>query len=298
MVFPLYSAMNWNNISIYDSLTGKKILFSTLLKDVNNDFSVVFVGEFHDDRITHQLEFELLNGLYFFNHSWNISMEMFERDVQKTLDEYLENKICETSFLKESRPWGNYKTDYRPLIEFAKEKGLDVVAANIPRKYAAMLVRESWEKLNSFPKPERNFIANKLVVINDKYRINFINTMIQNMGKFDKSSLPMIDKIYAAQCIKDDTMAESISSYLKKNPDKKLIHFNGRFHSDEHLGTAQKLSLLNPKLKICVISIIPCINKIPKKLNRDDKMIGDYIIYCLRNSEYKNTNKNAMFKHF
>jgi protein-tyrosine-phosphatase len=93
-------------------------------------------------------------------------------------------------------------------------------------------------------------------------------------------------------------MAESIANYLSKNPNKKIIHFNGRFHSDEHLGTAQKLSILMPSLKIAVISIIPCEHKVPNKLIKEDSYNGDFIIYCPRKSEYKISKKERMFKHF
>jgi uncharacterized iron-regulated protein len=70
-----------------------------------------------------------------------LSLEMFERDVQTVINEYLKNQITETHFLAASRPWANYKTDYRPLVEFAKEKNLEVVAANAPRRYVNMVTR-------------------------------------------------------------------------------------------------------------------------------------------------------------
>ena len=49
-----------------------------------------------------------------------LSLEMFERDVQTVLDEYLAGLISERHFLLSSRPWKNYETDYRPLVEYAR----------------------------------------------------------------------------------------------------------------------------------------------------------------------------------
>ena len=66
-----------------------------------------------------------------------LALEMFERDVQDTLDAYLKGEIPEDEFLEQARPWPNYLEDYRPLIEFAKSKGIPVIAANIPRRAAA-----------------------------------------------------------------------------------------------------------------------------------------------------------------
>jgi uncharacterized iron-regulated protein len=41
--------------------------------------------------------------------------------------------------LQDSRPWANYVRDYRPLVEYAKAQGLDVIAANAPRRYVSMV---------------------------------------------------------------------------------------------------------------------------------------------------------------
>jgi uncharacterized iron-regulated protein len=69
------------------------------------------------------------------------SLEMFERDVQIVLDEYVKDLITEKKFLDDSRPWNNYKTDYRPLVEYAKQNKLPVIAANAPRRYINMVSR-------------------------------------------------------------------------------------------------------------------------------------------------------------
>src|SRR5215813_12171319 len=97
----------------------------------------VFLGEQHDDAVGHAIEAELFRRAvekYSAQRRVAVSMEMFERDVQIVVDEYLKGLITEQHFLSSSRPWGNYKTDYRPLIELAKAKHLDVVAANAPRR--------------------------------------------------------------------------------------------------------------------------------------------------------------------
>ena len=115
---------------------------------------VVFLGENHDDTVAHGLQLEILKAAfekYGKDRKVTLSMEMFERDVQTVLNEYLNNLISEQHFLSSSRPWGNYKTDYRPSVEFAKENKLEVIAANAPRRYVNMvsrLGRASLEKLS------------------------------------------------------------------------------------------------------------------------------------------------------
>lgn len=74
--------------------------------------------------------------MYKQNKDMILSMEMFERDVQSVMDKYLNDEITETEFINNSRPWENYQTDYKPLVEFAKEKDMYVLASNIPRRIA------------------------------------------------------------------------------------------------------------------------------------------------------------------
>src|SRR6185369_6689374 len=76
---------------------------------------IVFVGEQHDDPATHRLESAILEGLLRRQRQVIVALEMFERDAQKPLDDYLAGKMTEDEFLKVSRPWPRYTTDYRQL---------------------------------------------------------------------------------------------------------------------------------------------------------------------------------------
>lgn len=107
------------------------------------DYDVVFFGEFHDQDVLHELEYEMLQQLYAIHgDKLVLSLEMFEADNQFVLNEYLAGRITEEEFLAKSRPWPRYKTDYRQLVEFAKAHKLPVLASNIPRFLAAKLAKE------------------------------------------------------------------------------------------------------------------------------------------------------------
>ena len=209
-----------------------------------------------------------------------VSMEMFERDVQSALNSYLENAISEEEMLKKTRAWHNYKTAYKPIIEFSKENNIDVIAANVPRRYASKISKLGPSILEKLGKKERKYVADSLVVMDDGYKKKFIKTMKDNhMMSGKMSKMINMDWLYAAQCIKDDTMAESIDNYYRNN-NKKIIHFNGVFHSADHLGTAQKLKIMNNNLSIAIITPIkledakPSINAIDlKKNNKNDFII-------------------------
>ena len=58
---------------------------------------------------------------------------------------------------------------------------------------------------------------------------------------------------YAAQAVRDDTMAESIALHLSTHPDRQVFHLNGSFHSSEYLGTVERLQKRLPDLNVAVI---------------------------------------------
>jgi uncharacterized iron-regulated protein len=62
--------------------------------------------------------------------------------------------------------------------------------------------------------------------------------------------------MYAAQCIKDDTMAESVSNWLKATPKGRVLHINGNFHTAGGLGVPEKLEALLPDVKMAIVTCI------------------------------------------
>lgn len=128
-------------VQYIDAADGKGMTLPQVLEAVDGR-QVVYFGEYHDSQPAHDAELAVLQGLYARHGSKLVlSMEMFERDVQGVLDDYLSGRISEEAFLAASRPWENYEQAYRPLVEFAKAHHLPVLAANIPRRMAAAVAK-------------------------------------------------------------------------------------------------------------------------------------------------------------
>lgn len=280
MIILLFASMLiCNEYKIIDSKMNEEIPLKEMVAKLK-DYDVIFFGELHENKVLHSLEFELLK-MFHDNIDKNIivSMEMFEKDVQVILDNYLNDEITEEEFLANSRPWPNYQPDYKPLIEFSKLNNLPVIAANVPRRYAAMISKMGMNALDSVAVEEKKFIAKKHIVFPDEYKTRFIETMKQNMTHSSKKQMKMkmdFDLFYAAQCLKDDTMAESILKYHRMPPRRKVIHFNGDFHSGKHLGTAQKIQVMEPMLKVAVISPLGCEGEFVWE--DEDLLEGEFII--------------------
>jgi uncharacterized iron-regulated protein len=252
---------------------------------------VVFVGEEHDDRATHRLELAILEGLARRRGSIIVAMEMFERDTQAAVDDYLAGRIDESEFLKISRPWPNYATDYRPLVEFARMKGWHVIAGNVPRKYASQVARGGTSVLDTLPQAERDFVAVEISAPKDDYFKRFAEAMSAHPigtggNKSEAEEREMTERFYLAQCVKDATMAESIARAYDSSMEPKplIVHFNGAFHSDYRLGTAARVRTRLKKVRVAVVSIVP--QEQLDSIEADEyRERGDYIVFTLHQTQ-------------
>lgn len=265
-----------DHYKIYDTRQKKIVSLQDIVEGVK-DADVVFFGEEHNDSIGHYLEAELARLLYgVHGQRLTISMEMFETDCQLVLNEYLAGYISEDRFTKEARIWSNYK-DYRPIVELAKANKLDVIAANPPRRYVNMVSRKGMRSLDSLPKDSKKFLPPlPYDTLSGRYREKFLGFM---QGGSPGTNNP---RIYYSQSLWDAGMSYSIYKYWKKHKDQKILHFVGRFHCDEKLGTAEQLQMRSSKLKIMNIS---CFND--ESFKNPDPMaigwekfsaLGDYVI--------------------
>ena len=120
-------------VAVRDGRTGEALTFSALL-DTLAEADAVFLGETHIDETTHRVEFGVYEGLVARRSGKVVlAMEMFQRDAQGALDAYVAGESTESEFLAVSRPWGNYATAYRPMIELARSHRLPVVGSNFPK---------------------------------------------------------------------------------------------------------------------------------------------------------------------
>lgn len=240
------------NYRVYDG-QGNPSSVDAIVKAFDR-VDAVFLGEQHDDAVAHALQAEIFKqavAQYLATRKVALSLEMFERDVQIVVDEYLKGQISEAQFLASSRPWGNYKTDYRPLVELAKEKRLTVIAANAPRRYVNMVSRGGRETLNGLTKEAKKWLAPlPYGEPSDTYSKKFKALM----GPSPEAQMG-IDKILASQSLWDATMANSVANYLKKNKRSLVVHLVGAFHTESRLGTVEHLLKYRKNAKALVVTM-------------------------------------------
>lgn len=248
---------------------------------------VVFFGEQHDDPATHRMQLALLEAIGRRRDQVVLSLEMFERDVQPQVTAYAAGQLGEEEFLAGSRPWPRYATDYRGLVELAKARGWPVIAANVPRPMASAVSRAGLAYLETIPADRRAHAASQLSCPeNDDYAKRFLATMEgmpTNHGggpEDPEAARQTLLRIYQAQCVKDETMAESIAAAW--SPGTLVVHMNGAFHSDFHLGTVSRVKSRLPKgSRIAVVTGMPVadLDAVDRKA---EKKRGDWLVYVLK----------------
>ncbi|MFZ6010983.1 MAG: ChaN family lipoprotein [Bacteroidota bacterium] len=245
---------------------GKAVDFERMIQSLSNA-DVVLFGELHDNAISHWLELQVTKDLYGGNPAITMGMEMFEADDQIVLTEYLQGIIEEKHLLSEAKVWDNYKNDYKPLIEFAKEKKLDVVATNIPRRYANLVFRKGTDALTHLPAEAKQWIAPMPVEID--LSLPGYKDMMAMSGHGSNMSGENMAK---SQAMKDATMAY----FILKNRKDLFLHFHGSYHSQNYEGIGWYLKKADPKIKIATIHTVE--QESVSSLDEKNKDVADFII--------------------
>lgn len=253
--------------------------------DALKEFDVIFMGEFHDHAGNHLAEMQLFSALHTRAPALSLSLEQFERDVQPVLDEYMADKIGEEALKSRGRAWSNYAEAYRPLVEFAKENKLPVIAANAPASFVRCVGQDGPEALSRATPERRGFAAAELHLDTQLYKDKFIRFLREDglhgspdTDKADGPPTPAEERSFAAQVTRDDTMAESIFLHLQKNPGRKVVHVTGNFHVEGFLGTAERLAFRAPQLKVAVVAPIEIENPRAPALKVSDAASGNFLV--------------------
>ena len=271
---------------------GNAVTLRTIV-DALERADVLFVGETHDDAVAHLLEAEFLRRA---DEAYGpaspkrravaLSLEMFERDVQTVLDEYLAGLITERHFLLSSRPWRNYETDYKPLVEYARAHHLPVIAANAPARYVSRVSSQGPDSLRSLPRvavkswlPPLPFPAasagyaakfNRLMGGGAPAPAAGTNTPTQ---AGPHGGLHLLE----AQTLRDASMAYAVSEYLKRGRDPLVVQVNGTFHSEERMGVPEQLARYRSGARAVVVTIVPA-DTFPDFDAATQGRLGDFVI--------------------
>ena len=259
----LSAAQDKKAYQIFDK-NGKKTSYEKLLK-AGEKSEVVFFGEYHDNSVVHWLQLEFTKDLAQ-KKDLVLGAEMLEADNQTQVNQYLKGEINQKQMDSSARLWKNYKTDYKPLVDFAKEKKFSFIATNVPRRYASLVFKKDLVALDSLSAQEKSWIAPLPI----EFDINLpgYKSMMGMQGGHAGEKMPK------AQAIKDATMAYFINKNRKEN--SIFVHYNGTYHSDNYEGINWYLRKLDADIQIVTIAMVE--QKDITKLEAEHYNKADFIL--------------------
>lgn len=225
---------------------GKRLPLSPLPASFSTA-DVILVGEWHTHPGIHRFQADLLYRLLLENRPVALSMEQFDRSDQPLLNQYLLGEIGEQYFIRQTDAWPNYQSDYRPLVELAKQHQAPIIAANAPEEIVRCIGRQGAEYLNRLNNTQRSLIAREINLSDSPYKQRF-------MASMHHGSEQQNERQFSAQITWDETMAESISDYLLQHPGHQVMHIAGLFHTQQGLGIAAALKRRLPEINIVIIT--------------------------------------------
>jgi uncharacterized iron-regulated protein len=237
------------------------------LDDVINavlDKRIIYIGEFHDRFAHHNLQLQIIKGIYERYKKIAIGMEMFQRPFQDVLDDYISDRLDEREFLKQSeyfKRWGFDYNLYKPILDFSKKEKIPVIALNIERE---IIDKVSKRGLESLSEQEMKKIPEEIDFSDSDYKERLISVFRMHDRGEDRN----FDFFYQSQLLWDETMAESIDNFLRKNEDYKIIVLAGGGHIAYGSGIPKRLYRRNnfPYATIMIDSNV-------------DREIADFVIY-------------------
>ena len=263
------------------------------LIEVAGDFDAVLLGEQHNDPITHRVQMEIFrrswvrwggggpmasgpragaNGPGVLNGDRNVvlTLEMFERDVQYILDEYMADLITETHFQSSARPWGNYDPDYRRLVEFAKANRIPVVAANAPRRYVNLASRLGRPAIDALPESARRYLPPlPYPAAAPAYKAEWDALM-------GDAAMHMQGDPLDGQTLWDASMGHAITTAIDSHANALVVHLAGGFHVENHTGTPDAIQHYRPGTRSMVVAIRPADD--PAAFGPDRMGLGDFVV--------------------
>ena len=225
---------------------------------------IVYVGEYHDRFAHHNVELQIIRGLFRKDPKIAVGMEMFQRPFQKTLDEYIGGSIDEREFLNKTeyfKRWGFDYNLYKPILDYARAEKIPVIALNLSREITDTVAKTGMDSLTG---DERKDVPDQMDFSDTEYR----DRLKEVFGQHGSSSERNFDFFYEAQVLWDEGMARSIDEYLRKEPDRRMIVVAGLGHLAYGSGVPKRTFRRNGYAYATVLSDVAI-----------DRDIADYVVF-------------------
>jgi uncharacterized iron-regulated protein len=211
---------------------------------------VVYVGETHDQYSHHLIQLEIIRELYRLHPGMAIGLEFFQQPYQSVLDRYIQGDLEEGPMLVDSEWYKRWVYDYRlyrPILNFAREKGIPLLALNVPRELTQRVSRKG---LTGLTREERARLPAEIDTSDQVYR----KRLKQIFSRHANSSRRSFERFMEVQLVWDEGMAERVTDYLQANPQRRMVVLAGSGHLMFGSGIPQRV---NRRLPVSSAIVLP-----------------------------------------
>ncbi len=229
---------------------------------------VVFVGEIHDRFDHHLAQLALIRALHALHAELAIGMEYFQTSAQQYLDAYVTGKLDEKTFLQKTQyfeRWGFDYRLYRPIMKYARENGIPLVALNLPTELTRKVARFG---LDGLSEEEKTQIPSEIDRSDHAYRERLRSVFEQHRRQ--RVDLANFDFFVEAQLLWDEAMAATAADYLRRNPARRMIILAGNGHLSYGSGIPNRLTR---RLPVDSVIVINAGDEVP------DPELADFLLY-------------------
>lgn len=221
------------------------------------DMNVVYLGETHDRAEDHRAQLEIIQALHRKNPQMAIALEMFQRPFQPIIDRYLAGEISAQELRSQTeydQRWGYPWEFYAPILQFAKENRLRVVALNAPSEVTRKVARGGLQQLTL---SDRRYIppTSEIRAEPNSYRERI--RQIYEGFHHSKGNSAQFENFFLAQVLWDETMADRINQFLRQNPQTQLIVLAGQGHLAFGDGIPSRVLRRNHQIRQAIVLLNP-----------------------------------------
>jgi uncharacterized iron-regulated protein len=240
---------------IYAAKSGKIISFAEMIQEMAQS-RLVYVGETHNSLPMHQIQAQIIQGLYEQDRHLSVGLEMYSVTQQEALRKWNLGILSEEEFIRDGRWYENWNFNfgfYRSIFRVVKKNAIPLYALNVSRDIITNVRMKGWKALSE---EEKSLVPEPDLTHQDH------RTLIRTI--FSSSDLPpqmkgkgmemVFEGLYRAQTAWDETMALYALEALNKE-EGKIVVLAGSGHLLYNLGInlrAYNKSRLPFKTLVCV----------------------------------------------
>ncbi len=194
---------------ILSAETGQPVSFEELLADLKR-VRLVYVGESHTDRSHHRIQLEIISGLSEAVGEIAVGMEMMDFTYQPVLDQWSNGQLGEDDFLQKVHWYANWRYPfalYRELLEYIQQHRIPLIGLNIPFHIPPKVRIGGLESLTD---ADRRYLPSEIDTTDAAHRA-YVEPVFNQHSFHSRANF---DYFYQAQCLWEETMAETIARMM------------------------------------------------------------------------------------